>query len=168
MIVTNFDPAGPDEKIVYGACRPGRHTSEPEDHIRKWIKAMQENGIKRVCCLLGDEINEHYQGLLTEYAQSFGSNHVCHAPIPDFQVVPESTLTDDILPFLQEAEQMNEPVVVHCSAGMGRTGQILVLWLAAGRGYQLERAIQTVRRMGRSPLEAATREDLQRLLDLCE
>jgi protein-tyrosine phosphatase len=166
MTITNFNPAGPDEKIVHGACRPGRHEANPEAHVSEWIEAMQANGIERVCCLLGDEVDEYYQGLIAEYAQAFGAGNVCHAPVPDFEVVSESTFLNDILPFLKEADQIGEPVVVHCSAGMGRTGQVLVLWLAAGRGYPLEEAIQTVRQMGRSPLEAATREDLQRLLDL--
>jgi protein-tyrosine phosphatase len=167
MVACNFGPAAPEETIVYGACRPGRNLAEPNAYVSEWVHEMQHNGIARVCCLLDSDL-EDYADLLGQYESVFGTDRVCHAPVSDFQVIPDATLRDGIYPFLKEAEQTGEPVVVHCAAGMGRTGQVLVLWLASAHGYPLEKAIQTVRQMGRAPLQAASRDDFRRLVTLCK
>jgi protein-tyrosine phosphatase len=124
---------------------------------------MQNEGIERVCCLLQTKQNQ-YNRLLEDYDQAFGEDCVCHTPVPDYDTVSGRVLRNDIVPFLEEADRMNSPVVVHCSAGMGRTGHVLALWLSAKRDYSLGEAIETVRKTGRSPLEATTKPALQSLL----
>lgn len=160
MTECNFGAAAPDEDIVYGACRPGYHAAEPQRHVDAWLQTMQEYGVERVCCLLDRKL-QLYDELLQQYADVFGSEAVCHAPVRDYSAVSRRTLTETIWPFLRSADQAHSPVVVHCSAGQGRTGQILVVWLAVERNYQLDDALSTVQETGRSPLEAATYDDLQ-------
>jgi Dual specificity phosphatase, catalytic domain len=135
-----FGPAAPDESIVFGAAGPG---AQPE----AWLKSMQTQGMRRVCCLVPRSSSEMY-------GQTFGADRVCLAPIADFQVVDRALLQDVILPFLQAADQAQEPVVVHCGGGIGRTGQVLVAWLIVGRGYGVRDAIATVKQQGRNPYEA--------------
>jgi protein-tyrosine phosphatase len=122
---------------------------------------MTAEDIDRVCCLLGDRHLEGYEELLTQYREHFGAENVCHAPIPDFSTVSQATLYTRILPFLEDADAANQTVVVHCSAGSGRTGHILALWLHLRRGFELEQAIQSVAETGRNPLEAATVSEVE-------
>lgn len=158
----NFAPAAPSEQTVYGACRPCHSGFPPtDDTVDEWLRFMTVEGIVRVCCLLDDRHLNEYDGLLAQYREHFGAENVCHAPIPDFSTVPHSTLHDRILPFLDEADDTGQKVVVHCSAGSGRTGHILSLWLHLRRGFGLEQAIQTVAETGRNPLEVTTVAELE-------
>jgi protein-tyrosine phosphatase len=123
---------------------------------------MEEQDIERVCCLLSEKL-EYYDSLLERYQIEFGPQKVRHAPIGDYGIVSDDTFHEAILPFLREAVDESEKVVVHRSAGIGRTGHILALWLVYGRGYGLEDAIATVRQTGRNPLEAASQEQLREI-----
>lgn len=167
-----FAPASPDEDVVYGACCPGWHSAgSHEAAIDQWIASMQESGIERVCCLLTGRQLDAHDANIGRYEAAFGADHVLHAPVTDHRLADRSTLEDDVLPFLTAADEADEPVVVHCLAGIGRTGHVLAAWLVAGRGYDPHQAIETVREMGRDPLEAvergnATRQDLLDLLGL--
>lgn len=153
----NFAPAGPSETIVYGARRPKHPRLAPRsESVTDWIEFVKSQDIKRVCCLLDEQHLQEYNDLLGTYLSAFGSESVCHAPIPDFTMVDQPTFCGRILPFLNDADASGDPVVVHCSAGSGRTGQILALWLCTRRGYELDAAIESVEETGRNPLEAAT------------
>ncbi len=116
---------------------------------------MQGQNIKRVCCLLSPAQINHYSGLLKVYRDHFGLSQICWTPIEDFQWVDYETLSQKILPFLSTANQHHEKVVVHCSGGVGRTGQVLAAWLVYERGFSPQEAIAAVKQTGRNPHEAA-------------
>ncbi|GAB4386782.1 MAG: hypothetical protein Kow00121_54090 [Elainellaceae cyanobacterium] len=88
------------------------------------------------------------------YKQAFGIENVCWAPIADFEICDRTTLQDIILPFLLMSDQGQQKTAVHCSGGIGRTGQVLAAWLVFGRGLPQQAAIQAVRQTGRNPYEA--------------
>lgn len=160
----NFTPATPDEGIVYGARRPCHpRLGPPDESIADWISFVESQGVKRICCLLDSRHLQEYDNLLRTYRTTFGENRVCHAPIPDFSTVDRTTFCHQILPFLDDADESDEPVVVHCSAGSGRTGHVLTLWINARREYELREAVRAVRETGRKPLEATTLEQLNRI-----
>lgn len=115
---------------------------------------MQARGMQRVCCLLEEAQLGRYSGLLETYQAAFGRDRVCWAPIEDFSFAAPEMLIHQILPFLAAADQSHQPVVVHCSGGIGRTGHVLAAWLVAGRGFSGRDAIAAVRRSGRNPREA--------------
>jgi protein-tyrosine phosphatase len=169
----NFGPAMPGERIVYGASRPGYgRLAVPPRQLDAWIDFMASQGIGRICCLLSDQQMAFYEDLLGVYAARFGDGRVCWAPIPDFHLVDVATLCDTILPFLAAANVADEPVVVHCSAGSGRTGHVLAAWLVFRHGMDPEQAADTVVAAGRDPYEAEGRhhtgaQKLYALLDSC-
>ncbi|WP_324662591.1 protein-tyrosine phosphatase family protein [Haloarcula sediminis] len=170
MNAHRFAPAAPDETFVYGACTPGWHSAASHDAaIDDWVEFMRAEGIERVCCLLtGCQLDDR-GAILDHYADAFGESDVLHAPVRDHHLVPEPILVEEILPFLAESREREQPVVVHCLAGLGRTGQALAAWLVYNRDYGPERAIETVREQGRDPTDAvnagnATEEELVELL----
>ena len=59
-----------------------------------------------------------------------------HINVPDFGV-PKDAQIKTFLAIMDEHEKKGEPVVVHCVAGCGRTGQFIVAW-AAHAGYITE------------------------------
>lgn len=145
-----FAAASADELIVFGSARPG-YTDRQVD---RWIEFMIDRDIQRVCCLLTQQQLDRYDDLLGSYQQAFGSERVCWAPIEDFSLTTPELLIDRTLPFLAIADQEQEKVVVHCSGGIGRTGQVLAAWLVARRGFTTECAIAAVQQTGRNPYEA--------------
>lgn len=144
-----FAAASVDETIVYGCARP----QYSDEKVLQWIEFMQSQNIKRICCLLAPRQLNNYSNLLELYQKQFGLKQVCWAPIEDFNLLDKQLLIQEILPFLAEGDRQNEKVVVHCSAGIGRTGQVLAAWLVYGRGFSNQEAISTVMRMKRNPYE---------------
>lgn len=162
-------PAAPDEEHVFGACSPGWHTAaDRSDALADWIAVVRASDIERVCSLLpGDHSPADSE--VDGYADAFGEDNVLHAPVPDGRLASPARLKQEVLPFFDEAVAADERVVVHCLDGTGRTGQVLAAWLAHDRGYEPERAIETVEEMGRQPREPvrrgnATEQELRDLL----
>jgi len=165
-----FAAAAPDEEYVYGSCAPGWHSAgNHATALDDWINGMRDRGIVRVLCLLPGQQLDDAGANLDRYVTAFGESKVRHVPVPDHHLIPERQLHEEILPFLAEAREAEEPVVVHCLAGIGRTGQVLAAWLVYNHDYGPDRAIETVREMGRDPTDAvksgnATEAELYGLL----
>jgi len=151
-------PAAPDEEYVYGSCAPAWHSAASHDTaVQQWIDDMQAAGIERVCCTLAAAQDEALDANLGAYREAFGADRVLHAPIPDHRVGDEQLFEETILPFLEESVVADEPVVVHCLDGIGRTGQVLAAWLVSDRGYHPQEAIDTVQQLGRDPTDPVAR-----------
>lgn len=148
-----FAAAAPGEKKVFGANRPG-YPLQPvnKDEIKDWINHMQRKGIKRVVNLLtpSDMDNYYRSDLMAQYRNAFGDKNVLNAPVKDFTVPKPETIAK-INKFIDSSP---EKVVVHCSAGLGRTGQVLKNYLMHKYHMNNDQAINTVEKMGRSPREA--------------
>ncbi len=158
LTMYKFAAASENELIVFGSARPGYSNKQ----VNEWIEFMQNQEIKRVCCLLPESQLDRYANLLDIYRQTFGIDQVCWAPIEDFYYADPDLLMHQVLPFLATANQKNERVVVHCSGGIGRTRHVLAAWLVAGRGFSHRAATlavsakqrAAVQQPGRNPYEA--------------
>lgn len=165
----NFFPAGEHEEYVFGAQRPGReyfNEQVPKSEVDKWIEFMKkDNQIKGVCCLLDSEHLGLYEpDLIARYESEFGAKNVCHSPIQDYTPFSREQMEKKILPFLRKFAYQKQKVVVHCSAGKGRTGLVLAGWLVSARDYEPHEAIDQVKSKYRNPEESIGTGDLIRLL----
>lgn len=161
-MIHNFGPAWPGEPIVHGACKPGYANGQ----VDRWLSFMKEKGIGRVVCLLSPSQLEDYETPLVEsYSRFFGPGNTLWNPVQDFNLIPSSDMSERIIPFLSESEALGIPVVVHCYAGMGRTGIVLAAWLSRAGGLAPSDALQAVTAAGRKPMEVvdAGRATIQEL-----
>jgi protein tyrosine phosphatase (PTP) superfamily phosphohydrolase (DUF442 family) len=103
----------------YGGER-GRQVSRAE--VDAWITEAQALGIQSIICLLADDQLRLYGSLPTDliaYYRQAGFA-VAHVPAQDYQPIP---LSREALSAVWDAYQsLPKPTLVHCSAGMDRTG----------------------------------------------
>ncbi len=108
------------------SSRPGYHLGRgqlvPLSEVRSWTEDVLAGGIRSIICLLADEQLQLYSsvpgGLLGLYRES--SLVVTHIPVDDYREPP---LTDTQLAQVLDAFIRNpKPVLIHCSAGIDRTG----------------------------------------------
>lgn len=149
-MIHNFGPARPGEPIVHGACKPGYGNGQ----VDRWLSFMRDKGIGRVVCLLSPSQLEDYETPLIEsYRAFFGPENTLWNPVQDFSLIPSADMNERIMPFLRESGALGIPVVVHCYAGMGRTGTVLAAWLSRARGLSPSDALNAVTSAGRKPME---------------
>ena len=115
------------ENILARSARPGysgeRGADVPQSEVDAWLSEVKSLGIQSIICLLADDQLRFYRGLpggLLSYYREAGFN-VAHVPEQDHQWPP---LSDANLNVVWNAFQMlPKPILVHCSAGMDRTGE---------------------------------------------
>ena len=93
------------------------------------------------------------------YIEEFGFRYL-HLPVSDF-TAPTLDQVKQFLEFQRAAEAEGQAVVVHCGAGLGRTGTMLACALA-GRGMTAAQAIDRMRTLRPYSIETIEQEDCVR------
>ena len=105
---------------------PGPELTVRDEAVEEWVAEAQRFGIRSVMCLIGDDQLWLYrkatpEGLIERYRSS--GFEVFHLPTADQQTHPFSPAQYEMAwdAFLR----LPKPVLVHCSAGMDRTGRVV-------------------------------------------
>ena len=80
-----------------------------------------------------------------------------HVPTEDFSA-PDMEQIDEAIKFIQNRLENNEPVMVHCAAGIGRTGTILACYLIKYQKLSAKDAIQKVRKERPGSIQSESQE----------
>jgi len=71
---------------------------------------------------------------------------------------PDMNKIDTAVNFIHKRIKENEPVMVHCAAGMGRTGTILACYLVKYQKYNAKNAIKKVRKERPGSIQSESQE----------
>jgi len=120
-------------------------------HLKSDIDFYYSQGIRAIVTLTASKPQ------FMDRIEQLNINHL-HLPIIDFSVPYDK----DIYTYLNFIEQNlpKNPVLVHCYAGIGRTGTMLALYLVWFKNLSGEDAINYVRHIRNPSIETLEQEDL--------
>ena len=80
-----------------------------------------------------------------------------HMPTEDFSA-PDMEKIDHTIDFIHERIKSGEPTMVHCAAGVGRTGTILACYLIKYHNFSVKDAIDKVRKERPGSIQSESQE----------
>ena len=149
----NFRPVelpGSVRGSLWLSAMPGRFGS-----WRDFERRAQAAGLRVVVCLTPqDEIEELAPDYAAAVLRGEGPYEWVHLPVPNFGVPPDARGFRQAIGRIAQRLQAGDAVLMHCAAGMGRTGSAAACVLKA-LGLSTEEALQRVRDAGSNPQNAA-------------
>jgi atypical dual specificity phosphatase len=133
--------------VLAGMERPGTFAKLRED-----LEYLKINKISAIVSLTETPLER-------AFVEEFGFRYL-HLPIADF-TPPSIEQIERFLGFQRRAEADRLATVVHCGAGLGRTGTMLACALVS-RGVRAEAAIDRVRTLRPYSIETVEQEDCVR------
>jgi len=131
------------DNLLAGCSRPGIYGD-----IREDLSEAHGMGFRALVSLTETPLN-------ASLVQEAGMKYL-HLPIEDFSP-PTLEQIRKFVDFARNCARNEEPVLVHCHAGVGRTGTMLACYLVAD-GKSAEESIQTIRSLRPGSVETATQE----------
>jgi len=111
---------------------------------------LKEKGLEAIVSLSEYPLSEI---LIEEFGYS-----VKHIPVRDFQP-PTLEQVEDFVAFAKNARSEGKKLVVHCDAGVGRTGTMLACYLVS-KGHSATDAIEEVRAKRPGSIETIEQEEV--------
>lgn len=140
--------------MVYRSPLPLSPYYDPEQRL---LGAYQEAGVKMIVMLTTEEEAYEITGLnLRSLYQSAGFE-VLYIPVPDYSIPDQDELNEPIQQVIAAARR-GKTIVIHCHAGLGRTGMFAACLAKAVFGMNGEDAVNWVRQ--HIPHAVETREQL--------
>lgn len=131
---------------LYLSSMPGR-----EEPLQEFLRDMEDSGIGHILCLVSDEeIAEKSPDYLEAIHRGAVPARLWQHPIPDYGAPDQP---HEILQALESMKQLligGESVVIHCAAGIGRTGMVAVALLTR-LGFSQPVATRTIGQAGSTP-----------------
>lgn len=118
------------KKLLAGSGHPGYG-----GELIAALTALEKNGVKSILSLTEEPLE---LPALREFGFAYQ-----HLPVEDF-TAPTQQQIESAVRFIDQGINRNEGVLVHCRAGIGRTGTILACYLVS-RGLEPSAAIEQVR-----------------------
>ena len=113
------------------------------------VKWLQEEGVKSIVTIREEPLDD-------DWTSDVNYLHV----LSDDMGVPTFDDLKNSVDFIHDRIENNEPVLVHCLAGLGRTGTILACYLIKYQKMLAEDAIQYVREKRHGSIQSFVQEEL--------
>jgi len=133
--MSGYPPEWVLPELLAKSSRPGYPERQDigTDAVDEWVERVRGMGVKSIICFLSEDQLPFYSGLptgLIQYYRDAGFN-VAHIPEEDYRSPP---LSEEKATLAAAAfENLEKPVLVHCSAGIARTGVAIEAILASRR-----------------------------------
>jgi atypical dual specificity phosphatase len=131
------------DNLVAGSAHPGQASG-----LVSSLSSLREHGILAILSLTEEPLE--FSAL-----REFEMNYL-HVPVDDF-TAPTPEQIEESMDFMQEQIEQKNGVMVHCHAGIGRTGTILACFMVK-QNMDANQAIQFVRRLRPGSLEVYSQE----------
>ena len=137
---------------IAGSAHPAHPGQEGQEELEVRLKTLSAEGIGAIVTLSEIALNR-------ELLDQLGFRYL-HLPVQDM-AAPTIEDVVEFIAFTHQVRQRNVGILVHCLAGMGRTGTMLACYLLH-EGRSCDQAIDEVRRRRPGSIETLAQETLVR------